>query len=416
MADSGNDPNPKKGGIYEWSSGAKFSTLLGGLASATIGTKTEVAKSRVNAVALDASNSFRSADEVSLTFGKRYAYQGGDEVGFSKSAISIQESGSTRCLDLFQASAGLSPQSRGEFKAKRQEVERALRLRISNDIMASLTDVKTSDNGAGFDSKAASESKVATITSKLSSMASVSGIMAKLLTDFLDSQRGSTQPGTWAPTAVMQASSQHGILIANQQGLPDTVYSSFQQNDKGSVLTVSRGGQPEYSVGSVALDQQDIESLGEMGGAPALQESKLSLTEQQVSVSGQEVSLAGHSNPVDPLPDSKMTATFQDIQLVSTEMSAQGPSAQLDLKGSSPTASLVAQSAPGVGSSVQATAEALSLKSGETSSVELGVSDISVSSLSVAVSGQASASISAPQVSISGDATVSISGALVRIG
>ena len=420
MAASSINPTLGKGGIYEWSAGAKFSTMLGGSASATVGTKTDLTVALANSFSLGASNSFKCTYDVGLTFGKSYSYKAADDVGFSKSSISIQEYGGARCLDLFQASAGLGPISRGSFQAQRTAVDRAIKVLIAVDVLAAVATINIAGFGAGFNSKASSQTNVATIASTLSSVAVVTSVISILLTEYLSRQRGSTKPDTWQPTAVLQASSQNGVLIANHQGLPDTVYSSFKQNDEGSVLRVSRGGQPEYSFSLIpdldALDQRDIESLGEMGGIPAPQESKLSMTEHEVSLSSQEVSFKGNSTPVAPLPDSKMTATFQDIELVSTELSADGPSAQLQLNGSSQMASLVAQTAPGTGSSVEATPETLILSSGDTSVVQLGPADVSVSSVSVSVSADASAEVSAPEVSITGDATVSISAGLVRIG
>lgn len=419
MADAWFNPTLGKGGIYEWSAGAKFSTMLGGSSSATIGTKTDLTVALANSFALGASNSFKCTYDVGLTFGKSFSYKGADDVGFSKSSISIQEYGGTRCLDLFQASAGLGAINRGMFDAQRAALDRAIKVIIAVDVLAAVATINISGFGPGFNNKAASEASVKTIASTLASVSVITNAVSILLVEYLGSQRGLTKPSEWEPKAVFQASSQNGVLIANHQELPDTVYSSFTQNDQGSALRVSRGT-PEYTfsppMGLSDLDDKHIESLGDLMGLPPTQETEINMTDSTVSVKACTVELEGYTNAFVGLPGSEMNATFQDIKLVSTELDAAGPSAQLNLQGTSQMASLVAQEAPGVGSSVEATPQTLLLKSGATSTVQLGAADVSITSVTASVSAQASAELSAPEVSISGDATVSINGALVRIG
>jgi len=419
MADSWANPTLGKGGIYEWSAGAKFSTMLGGSSTATVGAKTDLTVALANSFALGTSNAFKYTYDVSLTFGKSYSYKGADDVGFSKSAISIQEYSGSRNLDLFQASAGLGAINRGAFEAQRVTVDRAIKVLVVVDVLAAVATLNISGFGAGFNAKAASDASVKTIASTLGSIAVVTSAISVLLVQYLGAQRSQTSPGDWQPTALFQASSQNGILIANQQGIPDTLYSSFTQNDEGSVLRVSRGF-ADYSFSPVAdmsaLDDKHIEALQETMGTPPTQESEIKMTGDGVSIAGGAVTLQGNTVPIDPLPGSKLSATFEDIEMVSTLVDADGPSAQLNLTGSSQTAELVAQEAPGTGSSVTATTAALLLKSGDSSVVQLSAADVSVSSVSVAVEADASFEVSAPEVSITGDATVSINGALIRLG
>lgn len=416
MATSWSSPTLGKGGIYEWTAGAKFSTMLGGSASTTVGAKTDVTVALANSFALSVSNSFKLGSDVGLSYGKSYSYKGADEVSFSKSSIGIQEYGGTRCLDLFQASAGLGAISRGMFEAQRVAVDRVIKAMIVVDVVAAAATVNISGFGAGFNNKAASKSSVATIAGVLTGISALASVISLMALKYLSNQRGSTKPSDWKPTAVFQASSQNGILVANHQGLPQTVYSSFTQNAQGSALRVSRGN-PAYTfspvIGVGALDDKHIRSLDCLGFPT--QESEINMTEGKVSVKAGAVAMQGYMSPLTPLPGSKMSGTFQDIDLVSTVTDANGPSAQLNLKGTSPVANLFAGAA-GVGSSVKATPNALSLKSGEASSVALGPANIDAKSTMVSVAANASLKLSGAQVNLNGQALTSIQGALVRLG
>ncbi|HEY7803667.1 MAG TPA: hypothetical protein VIC30_04445 [Orrella sp.] len=425
MSDSGPyNPTLGKGGIFQWSAGAKFTTMLGGDYKSTLGAKNEVMLGVANSFAAGTSNAFKLTYDVGLTFGKSYAYKAASDVSFAKSKIEIQEYGGSRCLDLFQASAGLGPIQRAAFQAQRQAQVIPISVMIAVDIVAAAGTLAISGFGSGFKSQtSASPAGIASITGTLVAISGVTALVSILIVEYLDSQRGLTKPETWQPNATIQASSHNGIFIGYQQSIPEEIYSSFKQNGQGSVLRVSRGGLPIYGFSNIPglaldadLNEKHIEYLGQVDDLPAPEETYLNMTEQEVSIAARMVNLTGNTTPLTPLPDSSMDATFQDIKLVATELSAEGPGAQLQLEGSSQMASLVAQEAPGVGSSVKATPELLLLKSGETSMVQLGAAEVSVTSAAVTVSAEASVEMAAPEVSITGDATVSITGALVRIG
>lgn len=419
------NPTLGKGGIFQWSAGAKFTTTLGGDYKSTLGAKNEVMLGFANSFAAGTSNAFKWTNDVSLTFGKSYSYKKGlTDVSFAKNKIEIQEYGGSRCLDLFQASAGLGRIQRADFYTQEQAQVIAIRVMMAVDIIAAAGALAISGFGSGFKSqKSTSAEGIASITGTLEAIAGVTAVVSLLIVDYLDSQRRLTKPRTWQPIATIQASSHNGIFIGNQQGLPEQIYSSFKQNGQGSVLRVSRGGLPVYGFSNIPglalnaeLNEKHIEYLGQADDLPALEETYLNMTELEVSIAARVVSLKGNATPATPLPESSMSATFQDIQLVATGVSADGPSAQLQLEGSSQMASLVAQEAPGVGSSVKATPELLLLKSGETSMVQLGAAEVNVTSAAVTINAESVVEMAAPEVSITGDATVSINGALVRIG
>lgn len=422
MADDKYKPSTNVGGesgIYQFTAGTSYKAVLGGSTGATVGITTAVTAAIDNKLTVGTSNAFKASADASISFGKSFTYKSVSDTSFNKSSISISEVAGSRCLDLFQASAGLGTISRGAFEAQQKYVMTAMKVMFVCDVLTALGTLAMAGVGVGFQNQKKDESKdktrntVVGVTSALTGIASLIPILTAFATAWLNGQKGKTSPDKWNPTSVLQASHVNGTFIG---AIGNAIGSSFIQNMSGSEWLVFKGATQEYLTRTTPW-LKDPYIVG-FDTSTAMSKSSINMTDSAVTFNTKQLEFEGKAGASPGVhTGTGMTALFQDVKLTASGLpdGAGPPSAELSLAGSSPSAQLIA-SAPGASSSVEATPTSLNLKSGTSTTLKLASTSGEISAMTAKLTGSDSVKIDALQVSVKGASQVSISGAMIRLG
>lgn len=417
-----------KSGIFQYTAGNIFKAVMGGSTESIIGAKTVAIAGIENKIVIGASNSFKLSADLSLAYGKSFSQKEGGNIGYSKSSISISEYAGARCLDLFQASAGLGDIERGAFKAQKTTVNVAIRTMLLCDIVTLLGTLALAGVGTGFQDRAVDNNKdettkntVVGVTSGLTTLASLVPVIVTLARAWLSSKESKTDPKHWNPTSVLQASSSKGVFIGAHNG-ESGVRSSFIQNSEGTEWLVFKKTEAstyttEPIVGSKLKTNQCITGFDSTG---ATDMTLFQLTESKATLNTKKLKLEGKAEVPGVHTGTGMTAVFQDVKLTATGIpnGAGPPNAELSLAGTSPSAKLIASAPGGSGasSSVEAKPSSLELKSGPSTMLKLNSRIGYLSAQYVNLRGSEIVLIKSMGVKISSKADTTIDGKVIRLG
>jgi hypothetical protein len=426
MSDSSYKPTNLGSGIFQWTEGTAYKTSLGGSFATSAGQTTALAASIDNKMTLGTANSLKYALETAVTFGSKFEYKDVAEIDFKKGSISILEHSGARCLDLFQASAGLGTIDRAAFEAQRAAARTAMKALIAVDVFLALSTITMAGLGTGFGSGGAPDNARAigygvTGAQTLISLAPIIGVFCS---GFLKDKATLTKPKTWNPNALLQASSTKGVFIGSApqaDPLPATVASFIKLNDTGTTWAVFRDTVPgptlEGENVGLLSKQEHITGYSE---TPLQIKSTVVMNPETVSISTGNLTLKGLTGPGSLLrTGSSFKTLFDEIDLTAQIVPGDKVplNASLVLSASpGPSAKLSAGVEPTL-SSLQATAQDLTIKSGPTTSLKLDASSATLSSLTtkmVATTGRLA--LNGVEVKISGVSGVSINGTLIRLG
>ncbi len=430
-------PLKNKSGTFEWTAGQSYKTSLGGSFSTSVGQSTAVTAAIDNKLTLGTANSLKWAAETAVTFGKKFEYKDVEEIDFKKGSISILEFSGARCLDLFQASAGLGTIQRAAFDAQRATAKTAMKVMVACDFVLAVSNVTMSGFGQGFttlgkpNKEKGTEGAAPSFAEPLTwcmtgfqTLLSLAPVLFAFCSDYLTSQQKTTKPATWNPNAIVQTSTTKGVFIgsAPQSGLlPPSLASFILQNDQGTNWTVFKTvGVPPMLLGENVglLDKQQHITGFDM--TIPVTKSSMNMTEEKVSLQTGTFELNGLTGPGSLLrTGSAMNALFASIDLTAQPLpgAKTPPNANLSLNASAdPTATLSAGVSPAL-SSVTATGTALNLKSGTSTSLVMNATSATITAPQTAkIVSYDSVAVNGMQVKITGVSGVTIAGALVRLG
>jgi len=424
-------PTELGSGIFQWTAGTNYKTSLGGSFSTSFGSTTAVAAAFDNKMTLGTANSLKWAAETAVTFGKKFEYKDVDEIDFKKGSISIVEFSGARCLDLFQASAGLGTIQRGAFDAQRAKAKTAMKVLVGVDVFLALSTVAASGFGTAFGKGSSPLSRAAEISNRISgahTFLSLAPILGAFCTNFLKSQQKTTTPAEWNPNAILQASATNGVFIGAAPSPPipslPTLASFIIQNAKGSNWTVFRGVEAPQLLGAsddLGALKKERYIIGYDMDKKSVTMSSVDMTEENVSIQTSVLALDGKSGSGSAVrTDSKLTGLFEAIDLTAQQSPTDKipPNASLVLSASgAPSATLSAGDVSPANSCVQVTGDALSLKSGANTSLKLDAESATLrGAVNVGVVSDASAAIRATDITIQGRGSISIRGPIVRLG
>lgn len=416
-------------GMFQWTAGQSYKTSLGGSFSTSVGQSTAVSAAVDNKFTLGTANSMKWAAETAVTFGKKFEYKDVDEIDFKKGSISILEYSGARCLDLFQASAGLGTIERGKFEAQRAAAKTAMKVMVACDLVMAISNISMSGFGQGFE-KGTSPGNAAAISWSVTgcqTLLTLAPILMAFCSDYLTKQQKTTKPADWNPNAIVQTSATFGVFIGSapfrivgKVTIPPTLASSMTLNDEGTNLTVFRtsAGAPPMLVGKNIglLDKQQ-----HISGYDILipnTKSMLNMTETDVGIQTGNLSLEGKTGINSVLrTGSKLTAIFESIDLTAQNLPTAkvALNASLVLDGSAtPKATLSAGQSPAM-SSVEATGTELNLKTAKTF-LKLNAKNATLSApLCASIVSKDTVSVGSARVKINAAGSVTINGSLVRL-
>lgn len=424
MADDKYKPSTNIGtsGVFQYTAGTSYKAVLGGSTSCTIGATTAVAAAIDNKFTIGTSNSFKASADVSISFGKSFTYKKGDEVSYKGGSIAISEYSGARCLDLFQASAGLGTIQRGAFEAQKTKVNTATALIVALDVVMALGTLAMAGVGTGFQDRAVDNQEdakhkntIAATTSSLTALGSLIPVLMTLTETWLTSQKNVTTPKDWNPTSVLQASNANGTFIG---AIGHAIGSSFIQNMSGSEWLVFKGATQKYITQPTPGLKDDQHIVG-FDTSTAISKSSINMTDSAVTLNTKQLEFEGKAGDGPGVhTETAMTAVFQDVKLTATGLPSDSgpPNAELSLAGTSPSAKLIASDSGAASSSVEATPTSLNLKSGTSTTLKLASTSGELSAMTAKLTGSDSAKIDALQVTVNGASQVSISGAMIRLG
>lgn len=424
MADEYKSTSNLGSGIFQWTQGNTYKTSLGGSSTCSIGPSSTVTASIDNKVNLGTANSLKYTYETAVSFGKKFEYKDVDEIDFKKSSLSILEYSGARCLDLFQASAGLGIIQRGAFEAQRATAKTAMKIMMLADVLAAISTIAMAGFGTGFATQAdpGDRTQITWSMTGVTTLLSLIPTITAFATSFLTAQTGTTKPQEWNPNAIIQTSATKGVFIgaAPPNGLmPPQVGSFITQNAQGSNWTVFRTVAPPMLVGeNIGLLDKQQHIVGYNMLVPMTQ-SSIEMSDQDITVQTSQLVLDGKTGLGSLVrTGSNMSALFADIDLTAQQLptAKAPPNASLVLMSTgSPSATISAGALP-AGSSVAATATSLTLKSGAMSSMTLDTANINMTAENAKVVGYTNVALNGTNVKISGISGVTINGTLVRLG
>lgn len=413
-------------GVFQWTEGNIYKTSLGGSFTTSIGQSSAVSAAIDNKFTIGTANSLKWSADTAVTFGKKFEYKDVDEIDFKKGSISILEYSGARCLDLFQASAGLGIIPRAAFEAQRAAAKTAMKVMVACDLLLAISNISMSGFGQGFGAGAAPNNAEAISWSLTGCQAllTLAPVLMLFCTDYLTLQQNATKPKEWNPNAIVQSSATKGVFIGSAPPaglLPPTLASYILQNDQGTNLTVFRTvGVPPMLLGeNVGLLDKKQHITGFDMTIPVTK-SSMNMTEEQISLQTGTLELSGLTGPGSLLrTGSAMNALFASIDLTAQPLPGAKvpPNANLSLNASAdPTATLSAGVTPAL-SSVTATGAALNLKSGTSTSLVLNATSATMTAPQTAkIVAYDTVALNGTQVKVSSVAGVTIGGPLIKLG
>ena len=413
-----------KGGIFQWTLGQSYKTSLGGNFSTSIGQNSAVSVAAESKFTLGTTNSVKYAWETSVSFGKSFSYKDVDEIEFKPSGISIAEASGARCLDLFQASAGLGPIQRGAFEAQRSAARQAMKILVICNGASAIANILMSGFGQGFAeqgknnvaSKNALEVGIA-VTAAQALLAIIPVVMV-LAHKFLNDAKKLTKPKEWQPKSTFQASATKGIFIG---AAPATLASMLRMDAKGTHLTVFGAPIPTLIAEDIGLLENVNQHIVEYDLATATKKSTMQMTEDSLNVQTKSLSLIGMTG-TDITPS--QSDTTLDVAFSSIDLCAQNnpllfkapPNASLALNASEPKATLSAGAVAPAISSVEATQTALTLKSGASTELVLNSASLNMKAHAFKIEVLGSVAIECTQIKLGAASGFSVRTPLIQLG
>ena len=412
------------GGIFQWTLGQSYKTSLGGSFSTSLGQTSAVSVAADSKFMLGTTNSVKYAWETSVSFGKSFSYKDVDEIEFKPSGISIAEASGARCLDLFQASAGLGPIQRGQFEAQRSAARTAMKILVICNGASAIANILMSGFGQGFAeqgknnvaSKNALEVGIA-VTAAQALLAIIPVVMV-LAHKFLNDAKKLTKPKEWQPKSTFQASATKGIFIG---AAPATLASMLRMDAKGTHLTVFGAPIPTLIAEDIGLLENVNQHIVEYDLATATKKSTMQMTEDSLNVQTKSLSLIGMTG-TDITPS--QSDTTLDVAFSSIDLCAQNnpllfkapPNASLALNASEPKATLSAGAVAPAISSVEATQTALTLKSGASTELVLNSASLNMKAHAFKIEVLGSVAIECTQIKLGAASGFSVRTPLIQLG
>ena len=412
-----------KGGIFQWTLGQSYKTSLGGNFSTSIGQNSAVSVAAESKFTLGTTNSVKYAWETSVSFGKSFSYKDVDEIEFKPSGISIAEASGARCLDLFQASAGLGPIQRGAFEAQRSAARQAMKILVICNGASAIANILMSGFGQGFAEQGKTDQQshyaleVGIAVTAAQALTAIIPVVMLLCNSFLTAAKAGTKPTTWQPNAILQTSSTKGVFIG-AGGLNIAPRASMMQMDEsGTTLTVFNTPFPTLLGEDIGLlDKKEHISTYDL--TPASGKSTMKMTEDSLDIKTGRLSLLGMTG-TDIIPirqDTTLKAVFSSIDLCAqNDFYKRPPNASLVLNAGEATLSAVGV-APAI-SSVVATQTDLTLKSGAKTSLVLDAEGATLRGpVSVGIISEGSIGLRGLEVTIQGRGSLVLRSPLVKLG
>jgi hypothetical protein len=364
--------------------------------------------------------------ETSVSFGKSFSYKDVDEIEFKPSGISIAEYSGARCLDLFQASAGLGPIQLAHFEAQRSAARTAMKILVICNGASAIANILMGGFGQGFAEQGKTDQQshyaleIGIAVTAAQALTAIIPVVMLLCNSFLTAAKAGTKPTTWQPNAILQASSTKGVFIgAGGLGMSPRA-SMMQLDDSGTTLTVFRGLPPRLLGDDIGLlDKKEHISTYDL--RPASAKSTMKMTEDSLEIQTKSLSLAGMTG-TDLTP--RRSDTTLDVAFSSIDLCAQNnpllfkapPNASLALNASEPKATLSAGAVAPAISSVEATQTALTLKSGASTELVLNSTSLNMKAPALKLEAVGAVEINCAQFKVNGAGGVRLMAALINLG
>lgn len=395
-------------GIFEYTAGNAYKISLSGSSTATGATKSDFTVAFKNTIDLGMSNGLKWSFDVGAEKGTSYKYKGASEIGFAKNSIGVSEYAGSRCLDLFQASAGLGTITRAAFVAQNKAQNVAMWSVVAAGVVSQVASALFASLGKGFQDQDNKWSAAAAFEPLGSAVVPLAA-MFTMCKFYLEKVEEDSKPQDWNPNAVLQASAEKGILIASRPGVAGKLNSFLLQNEDGSTLTVFSQPNAKFAGDDLVvgigkgLDKQ--QHLTGFKGPGSWTKSELKMTDSTVNIQTKELSLVGKSGiGSNTSGGTKYSADFQTIGLTAKNAAATS-TASITLDGTKPSVNMKAQAASNTSVSLNQTK--IEMKSAET---YLGLTNTSATlkAASLNLKGTTSAELSAAQIKINGSTSVVI--------
>jgi|GEM_PF-1125966 len=417
--------NSYGGGIFQWTLGQSYKTSLGGNYSTSIGQNSSVSVAAESKFTFGTTNSVKYAWETSVSFGKSFSYKDVDEIEFKPSGISIAEYSGARCLDLFQASAGLGPIQRGAFEAQRSAARKAMKILVICNGASAIANILMSGFGQGFaeqgkrDKQSDYALEVGIAVTAAQALTAIIPVVMLLCNSFLTAAKAGTKPTIWQPNAIFQASSTKGVFIGNK---PNSIgmkeISMMAMNEEGTNVTVFNSPDATLSGENIGLLKME-EHINSFLIPPGLRQSTMQMKSSSVDIKTSSLTLNGKA-PEIVSPVSTLQAFFSNVDLTAQTLpGSKAPmNASLVLDDRGPKAILAAQAGPTpASSSVEIIPTALTLKSSAKTSLVLDAEGATLRGpVSVGIISEGSIGLRGLEVTIQGRGSLVLRSPLVKLG
>jgi hypothetical protein len=237
--------------------------------------------------------------ETSVSFGKSFSYKDVDEIEFKPSGISIAEYSGARCLDLFQASAGLGPIQLGAFEAQRSAARTAMKILVICNGASAIANILMSGFGQGFAEQGKSDQQsdyaleVGIAVTAAQALTAIIPVVMLLCNSFLTAAKAGTKPTTWQPNAILQASSTKGVFMGyNPEKVGMKEVSMIAMSEEGTKVTVFRSANTFLTGENVGLLEKR-EHVGSFLTFPGDAKSTMQMTGKSLDIETGSLSLNG---------------------------------------------------------------------------------------------------------------------------
>ena len=416
--------NSYGGGIFQWTLGQSYKTSLGGNFSTSIGQNSAVSVAAESKFTLGTTNSVKYAWETSVSFGKSFSYKDVDEIEFKPSGISIAEYSGARCLDLFQASAGLGPIQLAHFEAQRSAARTAMKILVICNGASAIANILMGGFGQGFAEQGKTDQQshyaleIGIAVTAAQALTAIIPVVMLLCNSFLTAAKAGTKPTIWQPNAIFQASSTKGVFIGNK---PNSIgikeISMMAMNEEGTNVTVFNAPNAILSGENIGfLDKE--EHINSFLIPPGVRESTMQMTGKSVDIKTSSLTLNGKTPAIALIsPVSTLKAFFSNVDLTAQTLpgSKAAMNASLVLDDRGPKAILAAQAGP-ASSSVDIIPTALKLKSGVPTELVLNSTSLNMKAPALKLEAVGAVEINCTQFKVNGAGGFSVLSALIRLG
>jgi len=416
--------NSYDGGIFQWTLGQSYKTSLGGNFSTSIGQNSAVSVAAESKFTFGTTNSVKYAWETSVSFGKSFSYKDVDEIEFKPSGISIAEYSGARCLDLFQASAGLGPIQRGAFEAQRSAARKAMKILVICNGASAIANILMSGFGQGFAEQGKSDKQsdyalgVGIAVTAAQALTAIIPVVMLLCNSFLTAAKAGTKPTTWQPNAILQASSTKGVFMGYKPksvGMKEV--SMVAMSEEGTKVTVFSAANTFLTGENVGLLEKR-EHIDSFVTFPGDAKSTMQMTGKSLDIETSSLSLNGKTPEIYVVsPESTLKAVFSNVDLTAQTIpgSKAAMNASLVLDDRGPKAILAAQAGPS-SSSVDIIPTALKLKSGASTELVLNSASLNMKAPAFKIEVVGSVAMNCTQIKFGAASGFSVRTPLIQLG